>query len=902
MPDEVIDAAVTTLRQQLAAVDEPARRRQVTVLFADVSGFTALSERLDHEVLADLMNELWGRLDTVITELGGRIDKHMGDAVMGVWGVEATREDDPERAVRAALLLQEAVADFRAESGHDVRLRVGVNTGPALLGFVGTTSEHTIMGDTVNVASRLEHIVARWGSAHRPRHLPPCPGCVRRRSRPGRGRARQVGARTGLRRAEGEAARRSVSRLAVSRASRRGTIGREAELERLRDEFEAVRDRRGSRVVTVAGEAGVGKSRLLYELESWLELRPEEVWLLKGRALPSRQHVPLGLMRDVLAERFGLLDSDSLVELAAKIEAGFAGILSEDNAGLVGRFLGFDLDSGSRVSRAVTADQLATAARAHLVSWLDRLTADHPAVMLLEDIHWADSESLALVGELITRLPGARLLVVALTRLDLADRHPEWLEDVHPFRRVDVDRLPAETTALLVREILQHAAHVPDELVDLIADRSDGNPFFIEELIKMLADRDVIRTDEATAGWTIDVDRLGSMGVPATLTAVLQARLDNLAQPDRAVLQSASVVGRVFWDAAVEAIDRRSADHALHVVRAKELVFRRDHSTFDDCNEFIFKHALLRDVTYETVLLADRQRLHSAAATWLSSRAGARMGEFLDTIAEHHRLGGEPALAAACFHRAARTALDRGLAAAARYGVERAIEQWTLVGATVPPDALVILGDACRRLGDLDGADAALEGAIAQATDPAERSEALMRSSRVASERGDQMLERARLEAASEGADALDARTRARLAALMAWWEHRYGDLDIGRQHGERALAIATAAGAANELHDAHTALGGIAVACDDLDAAEEHTRAALELARDERGPRRRGIGARQPRRLPAPARRCHGLAHPLPDCEFALRTGDLTTPRPRRPNRLRVGGAERRPSPSPAR
>ena len=206
MPDEVIDTAVMGLRQQLAAMGEPARRRQVSVLFADVSGFTALSERLDHEVLADLMNELWGRLDTVITELGGRIDKHMGDAVMGVWGVEATREDDPERAVRAALLLQEAVADFRAESGHDVRLRVGVNTGPALLGSVGTTSELTVMGDTVNVASRLEHSAPAWGSAHRPRHLPPCPGCVRRRSRPGRGRPRQVGARAGLRRAEGEAA------------------------------------------------------------------------------------------------------------------------------------------------------------------------------------------------------------------------------------------------------------------------------------------------------------------------------------------------------------------------------------------------------------------------------------------------------------------------------------------------------------------------------------------------------------------------------------------------------------------------------------------------------------------------------------------------------------------------
>ena len=169
-----------------------------------MSGFTALSERLGHEVLADLMNELGGRFNTVISELRGRIDKHMGDAVRGR-GVEATREDDPERAVRADLLLQEAVAGFRATSGYDVRLRVGVNTAPALLGFVGRTSKHTIMGDTVNVASRLQHIspVGAVLIAHDMyRHVR---GYVRRRSRPSHGRAGRAGTGTGIRRSEGEA-------------------------------------------------------------------------------------------------------------------------------------------------------------------------------------------------------------------------------------------------------------------------------------------------------------------------------------------------------------------------------------------------------------------------------------------------------------------------------------------------------------------------------------------------------------------------------------------------------------------------------------------------------------------------------------------------------------------------
>ena len=279
VPDEVIDAAVTGLRQQLAAMGEPARRRKVSVLFADVSGFTALSERLDHEVLADLMNELWGRLDTVITELGGRIDKHMGDAVMGVWGVEATREDDPERAVRAALLLQEAVADFRAESGHDVRLRVGVNTGPALLGSVGTTSEHTVIGDTVNVASRLEH-GAPLGAvliAHDTyRHVRGVFDVDPAQAVDLRGKSEPVRAHV-VRRAKPRTFR--IPTRGVEGVETR-TIGREAELERLHDEFEAARDCRGSRVVTVAGEAGVGKSRLLYEFASSALSRPQ--WTVRG--------------------------------------------------------------------------------------------------------------------------------------------------------------------------------------------------------------------------------------------------------------------------------------------------------------------------------------------------------------------------------------------------------------------------------------------------------------------------------------------------------------------------------------------------------------------------------------------------------------------------------------------
>ncbi|HEY1279025.1 MAG TPA: adenylate/guanylate cyclase domain-containing protein, partial [Acidimicrobiales bacterium] len=158
VPDDVVDAAVAALRRQLVGADPTEqRRRQITVLFADVSGFTAMSERMDPELVADVMNDVWARLDVVIVEHGGRIDKHMGDGVMAVWGGDAAREDDPERAVRAGLALQATLASFVADTQVDIAMRVGINTGPALVGAVGTTLELTAMGDTVNLASRLEH-------------------------------------------------------------------------------------------------------------------------------------------------------------------------------------------------------------------------------------------------------------------------------------------------------------------------------------------------------------------------------------------------------------------------------------------------------------------------------------------------------------------------------------------------------------------------------------------------------------------------------------------------------------------------------------------------------------------------------------------------------------------------
>ena len=232
---------------------------------------------------------------------------------------------------------------------------------------------------------------------------------------------------------------------------------------------------------------------------------------------------------------------------------------------------------------------------------------------------------------------------------------PEWLDGTIAAARIDVEPLDAAATTQLVREVLRLADDAPDDVVQFVAQRSDGNPFFVEELVMMLTEQGVIRTTGVDGRWTIESAALDTHGVPATLTGVLQARLDALRDPERAALQRAAVIGRVFWDTAVEAMGGELiVGQALDAARSRELVFRRDATTFRGSVEYIFKHAILRDVTYETVLLSDRRRLHGHAAAWLTEQAGDRLAEFLETIAEHHRSAGDAAAAAVCFHRAAR--------------------------------------------------------------------------------------------------------------------------------------------------------------------------------------------------------------------------------------------------------
>ncbi len=801
------------------------------MLFADVSGFTGMASRLDAELVAAKMNELWSHLDAVIADHGGRVDKHIGDAVMAVWGVASTSEDDPERAVRAGLALQ---AELRLwSSGDELALRVGINTGPAHLGAVGVSGEFTAMGDTVNVASRVQHVapLGRVVVTHDTyRHI--------------RGVFDVDALEPAFVKGKEEAIRVYVVRAAKARAFHMPTrgvegvetrmIGRAAELNVMRSEFERVVAEPVTRHVTVIGEAGIGKSRLLYEFENWIELHPAGVYYFKGRALPTRRSVAFGLLRDVLAARFGVLDSDAAADVAGKLRRGLGPILGPGEAELVGHWLGFNIGPSVAVQRLLGSGQLAAAARAHFFGYIEALGSSEPIVIFLEDLHWADDESLALVDDLVAHLVDVHLLVVGVARPALLERAATDAPLEPTSVVLPLEALGPETTRELVGEVLHRVGRVPDELTDLIVERADGNAFYVEELVKMLIEDGVIETADVEDPWIVHVERLAAERVPATLTGVLQTRIDSLAPAERDTLQRSSVVGRVFWDGAVASLGQDGIEataSSLDEARQRELVLRHSRSSFDDNAEFVFKHALLRDVTYETVLLRDRQRLHGLVADWIAHHSGDRLLEFASLIATHHRMAGDLGAAAELLRRAGVASLESGNAPAARRNLDEAFELWHEAGLTPPASAQLAIAEACLRLGDVDAAHRYREDALRLVVTTEERVAALFLGSWIASERGHYEDEQAMLDDAMPDAERLGGLMLVRVITSRSWCALLRGDTPAAASDAERVHELAT------DLHHpmasrlAFAALASVAYMTGDLHASLRHSGDALAMA-----------------------------------------------------------------------
>lgn len=837
--DAVVDAMLAPIREKLIALkarQSRQQRKQVSVLFADLAGFTTLTEHLDAEDVHSEINSLWARLDAIITMHGGRVDKHIGDEIMALWGAESAREDDPEQAIRAALCMQTDLADFRREHPLKLAMRVGIHTGPVMLGAVGSTGEYTALGDTVNLASRLQEAAPPGGilithNTYRQVRgvfdmLKQDPLTVKGKQEPVQTylvvQAKPRAFRLQTRGVEGVETR---------------MIGRESEFARIQEALETVKSAQRICTVTISGEAGVGKSRLLYEYQNWLDLLPEKIQIFKGRATETMRSLPYALLRDVFAYRFEVADSDPLVHAREKLEAGITAYMCEDQeavmkAHFIGHLIGLDFSSSPHL-RGVLDDPKQIRSRAfHYLTQFFASVAQKEGtraiVLFLDDLHWADDGSLDAFANLQNTANHLPILIIGLTRPVLFERSTSWHEDL----RLDLLPLSEAESRQLVDEILQKAACVPPKLQELVVSGAEGNPFYLEELVKMLIDQKVILPGETS--WEILEERLADIHIPSSLTGVLQARLDNLPDRERETMQRASVIGRVFWDSAVGALNDPEPvipHTALQSLCKRELVFARETSAFAGSEEYIFKHAILREVTYETVLKRLRRLYHARAASWLVERSGERAGEYAGLIAGHFEQAGEADRASGWYIRAGEAALGRSAFNTASDYFSRARSLTSRDDPDYPALARQ-QAEASIRQGDFAAARQSIEESRQTARSITDQAAALATLAELDSESGDYSAAEALLaEALPLARQSTDRVTLTRALFALGSNRWRQGRSDDARTAFEECLSLARTLGDVTRELIALNRLGAVALTSGDLGEAERLWKEVYERA-----------------------------------------------------------------------
>ncbi len=468
------------------------------------------------------------------------------------------------------------------------------------------------------------------------------------------------------------------------------------------------------------GDAGVGKSRLLFDFDAWLAERPETVWWFRGRASPSTRTSASALLRDVMAARLGIQIDDPRDEVRERFVQGFVDALGPEGARdgiLVGAWLGFDTDDGS-VDLPTDPQALRDQGTLALGRYFQQLAEKAAVVVLLEDLHWADDETLRWLDAVHPLLEQSRVFVVGTTRPTLLESRPRWGEGLAQHVRLELPALSRRESRELLGQILHRVASLPESLVAMVIDTAEGNPFYIEELVTWLVDAGVIV--KAEPDWFVVDELVHSVAVPSTLKGVLQSRLDALSARERGLLQRASVVGRVFWDAAVERLDEALAPAeepsgtplggTLDTLRQRQIVLQREVSRFASAREFLFKHALLRDVAYDGILRAQRERYHLGTARWLveTSTSVDRGDEYAAVIAEHFERARDPE-AATWYLRAGRRAASVFALAEARDLLDKAHRLAPADDAALRFDVLAALESLLERIGDREGQSVQIE-------------------------------------------------------------------------------------------------------------------------------------------------------------------------------------------------
>lgn len=723
LDDEIIDSTISILRKQLNALTATVskQRKLVSILFTDVVQSTEMIRGLDPEENLDIMDSALKQLALPVEKHGGRVTRFMGDGFKAVFGAPVAHENDPEMAVRAGLEILEIAkrlaGELESQKGiQNFQVRVGINTGLAALGGM-TEADDTLMGSDVNLAKRVESAAPPgnlYVSHNTYQHIKGVFTVEPQAAIEAKGFVelvrvyRVLGAKQRTVRMRSRGVEEIETRL----------IGRQAEMLTLQKAYWDAVEGEKTQVVTLIGEAGMGKSRLVYEFQNWLELLPEQIFFLQGYARQETQHLPYALLRDIFAFRFQIQDSDEAHEVRSKFAQGFYEVLgdnrnSEMRAHITGQLLGYDFSESQHLIDVLdNPKQLRDRSYKYLKQYIESVSTQYPTVIFIDDLHWGDSSSLEMLDRLIHKIRKRHLLIVFLARHRLFDRNPHWGAELDHHTWLTLEPLSDQSCRKLVDEILILASEIPVSLRDTVVRNAEGNPYYVEELIKMLIEDGVILTGEER--WSVQTERLTKLKIPPTLTNVLQARLDSLPQDEYKTLQQASVVGRTFWDRIVshiqtaigEGIDQQEVANTFFRLVGREMIYRQPISAFSTAEEYNFKHAILREVTYENVLLRQRQAYHGLVADWLIEHAHDRIGEYAGVIADHLER-------AERIEEAITYLLKAGERAAKSYANVEAVDYFTRainLAEKDPPDILCLIelhrgrGLTCESIGDFNQA------------------------------------------------------------------------------------------------------------------------------------------------------------------------------------------------------
>ena len=604
-----------------------AERKHATVLFCDLAGYTALTEKLDPEEVKEIMGRIFAEAARIIEAYAGTTERFFGDEIMALFGVPKAHEDDPLRSIRAARAIHESVAgisrDYEKQIGRVLRMHSGINTGLVVTGdeYIGK-NRHGLTGDTINLAKRLTGLAAKdeiiigpdtWNQVQGHFTFEKLsPVQVKGKSEP-------------IQIYKVLSPREQPSTLHRTHGARADLIGRYKEMAVLMDAADQLEQGQGA-VITICGDAGTGKSRLTREFKE--RLVPSKIQWFEGHAYGYTQNTPYYPLIDLLTHAFGIEEGDPPERIKERIESGVAYLLGNENqtAAYIGRLFSLSYPEVTQISPESWKSRL----HESIQEIVSALANRGPTVICFEDLHWADLSFIELLKSLLKR-PVHSILFVCVYRLTFNIFDSKNTKDIpSAYHEIRLQELSAKDAQAMLRSLLKSEA-IPVELADFVKVKAEGNPFYLEEVINSLIESEILIPDNDSWQLTRAIEEAD---IPSSINGVLTARIDRLQKDAKRILQEASVIGRAFFYAILKRVSDLKVPIEEYLSGLEQLDLIRVRALKPDL-EYIFKHALTQEVVYNGILKKERQDIHERIGIAIETLFKDRLSEFYETLAYH---------------------------------------------------------------------------------------------------------------------------------------------------------------------------------------------------------------------------------------------------------------------------